>query len=194
MFVKWIFTFGYVWVWKSLCGSTLKNSRISRNARQLNIQCAAVPLEDATVNFLSLLPLIREQKHGPNCFPQTITKKGSCLGKLCSWEDTMVGIILASRSNVSPGKNNLVQWCLTYFAALNKTRISKQAEGTLASLPREWEECWEWTAADLREKNQECVYVRVQLWTSMKHLCQNFSRLTPKTLWKQVSLSNLLEI
>ncbi len=97
-------------------------------------------------------------------------KKGSCLGKLCSWEDTMVGIILASTSNVSQGKNYLAQWCLKYFVELNKTRISKQAEGTLASLPGEWKECWEWTAVDLGEKNQECVYVRAQLWTSVKHL------------------------
>lgn len=141
------------------------------------------PLEDTTVNFLSLLPLIWEQKHGPNLFPRTITtEKGVVWGKLCSWVDTMVGIILVSRSNVSQGKNYLAQWCLTYFVVPNKTRISKQAEGTLASLLGELEECWEWTAVELGEKNQECVYVLVQLWTSMKHRCQKFPRWMPKAL------------
>ncbi len=111
-------------------------------------------------------------------------KKGSCLGKLCSWEDTMVGIILASTSNVSRGKNYLAQWCLKYFVELNKTRISKQAEGTLASLPGEWKECWEWTAVDLGEKIRN-----VSMWgPSFEppwNICQKFTRLTRKTLWKQ---------
>jgi len=139
-----------------------------------------------TVNFLSLPPLIWERKHGPNFFPRTITtKQGAVWGKLCSWVDTMVGITLVSRSKVSQGKNNLAQWCLTYFLVPNKTRISKQAEGTLASLSGELEECWEWTAVELGETNQECVYMMVQLWTSMKHQCQKFPRLMPKVLWKR---------
>lgn len=112
-------------------------------------------------------------------------KKGAVWEKFSSWVDTMVGIILVSRSNASQGENNLAQWCLTYFVVPNKTRISKQAEGTLSSLPWEWEECWEWTDVELGEKIQECVYVMVQLWTSMKHLCQKFPRWMPKALWKQ---------
>lgn len=78
-------------------------------------------------------------------------KKGAvwenCAAKIQWWE-----YFLASPSNVSRGKNYLAQWCLKYFVELNKTRISKQAEGTLASLPGEWKECWEWTTVDLGRK------------------------------------------
>ncbi len=95
-----------------------------------------LPLEDATVNFLSLLPLTWEQKHGPNRFPQTITTKKGAVWENCAAEKIQWwGIILASTSNVSQGKklfSSMIAWSIRWTKQ-NKNLQTKLREHWLLS-------------------------------------------------------------